>query len=240
MDPQCSSPGPGACPSVASEPAPARASKWRFFDDEDGKLDFSNFLAAGGFIPLPIIITEPAVDQGLGVAAVFLAEKQPREVTRHVVGAVETGNGSRGLGYLQSGYAFDGRLNYRFAVGHGKITLNAYPPFAPAAGIEYTNNYDYGILGSAFWRLGDKRISVGPIFDFRKLESKIEFPGLPEDFNRDFGRGLQTGALGLGLHFDGRDNPLTPTKGANAYAEAKFDRELFGSDRDFESYAAHL
>ena len=28
----------------------------QFFDEEDGKLDFSRFLAKGGFIPIPVII----------------------------------------------------------------------------------------------------------------------------------------------------------------------------------------
>lgn len=219
---------------------PDKASKWRFFDEKDGRLDLSNFLAAGGFIPIPIIITEPAVDQGLGVAAVFLSAEKPRQVTRTVLAAVKTGNGSNGLGFVRSGYAFDGRLNYRIAVGHGKITLTTYPPFAPSAGLEYTNNYDYGILGSALWRLPDERFSVGPLIDFRKLESQIDLPGLPENFAGDFSRTLHTGALGLGFHFDSRDNPLTPTRGANAFVEGKFNRELFGSDRDFESYDANL
>jgi hypothetical protein len=229
---------PEVQPSSATA-TPAKPSKWHFFDEEDGQLDFSNFLAAGGFIPVPIIITEPAVDGGFGVAAVFLSADKPRQITRHVAAALKTGNGSRGAGYLQSGYAFDGRLNYRFGVGRGKITLNAYPAFAPN-GVEYTNQYDYGVFGSALWRLNDDRFSVGPIFDFRKLESRLDLPGLPDDFAKNFDRTLHTGAVGLGLHFDGRDNPLTPTTGANAYLEGKFNREAFGSDRDFETYAAHL
>lgn len=35
---------------------------------------------------------------------------------------------------------------------HGKITLETFPAFAPE-GIEYTNHYDYGIVGSAMWVL---------------------------------------------------------------------------------------
>ncbi|MGH6998988.1 MAG: BamA/TamA family outer membrane protein, partial [Phenylobacterium sp.] len=224
----------------SSNAARVASSKWHFFDEQDGYLDFSNFLAAGGFIPLPIIITEPAVDQGLGVAAVFLSMEAPREVTRNVLAAVKTGNGSSGVGLARSGNAFDGRLNYRVGVGHGKITLNAYTSFAPNQGLEYTNNYDYGLIGAAFWKLPDDRFSVGPLLDVRKLESQVDIPGLPEDFVHDYSHTLQTAALGLGLHFDSRNNPLTPTRGANAYVEGKFNREAFGSDRDFEAYDAHL
>jgi hypothetical protein len=213
----------------------------QFIDEEDGKLDFSNFLGGGGFVPIPIIITEPAVDKGFGLAASFItvSPDNPRQVTRRVVGAFKTGNGSKGIGFFQSGYAFDGRLNYRVGIGHGKITLDACPAFAPN-GIEYTNHYDYGIVGSALWHLADDRISVGPLFDFRKLRSELDLPGLPEDFAGDFNRTLHTGALGLGLHFDSRDNPLSPTRGINVYAEGKLNRGAFGSDRDYEVYDAQF
>ncbi|WP_292036047.1 MULTISPECIES: hypothetical protein [unclassified Brevundimonas] len=210
----------------------------RFFDAQDGYLDFSTILANGGFIPVPIIITEPAVGGGGGVAAAFLSSSpdHPRQITRRVLAAFKTGNGSSGVGYLQSGYAMDGRLSYRFAIGRGKVTLDSYPGFAPE-GIEYTSRYDYGVVGSAQWRFSDDRISFGPLFDFRKLRSTLDVQGLPDAFAGEFGQDMQTGALGLGLHFDSRDNPLTPTKGVNALAEAKYNRDAFGSDRDYEEYA---
>lgn len=213
----------------------------QFIDEEDHHVDFSNFLAKGGFIPIPVIITEPAVDGGGGLAAAFFKAdpEHPRQVTRHVLGAIRTGNGSKGVGYFQSGYAFDGRLNYRFGVGRGEITLDTYPTFAPD-GIEYTSEYDYGVVGSALWRLPDERFSIGPLFDFRKLEVAIEAPDLPDEVADLLSRTLNTGALGLGAHFDSRDNPLTPTRGTNAYVEAKFNRDAFGSDRDFETYDANL
>lgn len=215
----------------------------RFIDPEDKGLDFSSFLAKGGFIPVPIIITEPAVDGGFGLAAAFLSSnpEHPRQVTKHVAAAFKTGNGSWGIGYFQAGYAFRGRLNYKFGIGHGKVTLKSFPAFAPG-GIQYTNSYDYGIVGSARWQLGDERFSVGPLFDFRKLSSSLDISGtppagLPADFADDFNNTLHTGALGLGFHFDSRDNPLTPTRGFNAYVEGKFNRGAFGSDRDYETYA---
>ncbi|QTC92240.1 BamA/TamA family outer membrane protein [Brevundimonas goettingensis] len=213
----------------------------QFIDPEDHALDFSAFLAKGGFIPAPIIITEPAVDGGGGVALAFFKAnpEHPRQVTRHIIGAFRTGNGSEGLGYFQSGYAFDGRLNYRFGIGHGEVTLDTFPAFAPD-GVEYTSQYDYGIVGSALWHFSDDRFSIGPVFDFRKLTSTINTSFLPEDVADDFGMTLQTGALGLGLHFDSRDNAISPTRGVNAYVEGKFNREAFGSDRDYEVYAADL
>ena len=45
----------------------------QFKDPDDGRLDASSFLAdnAYGFLPMPIIITDPAVDGGLGLAGLF-------------------------------------------------------------------------------------------------------------------------------------------------------------------------
>ncbi|NYT42398.1 hypothetical protein HZY97_16615 [Sphingomonas sp. R-74633] len=211
----------------------------KFKDEEDGKFDFSNVLAKGGFIPVPIIITEPAVDGGFGVAAAFLKKDpdNPRQITKTAVAAFKTGNGSYGYGAFRGGYLFDGRLDYKIAVGRGKITLTTYPGFAPN-GIEYTNHYDYGVLGSAMWHFKDRRFSAGPLFDFRKLRSELDLgPNVPDKFAGAFNRTLHTGALGLGFHFDDRDNPMTPTRGTDAYMQAKFNRGAFGSDRDYTLYA---
>lgn len=213
----------------------------RFFDDDDGKLDFSKVLAKGGFIPIPIIISEPAVDGGFGLAAAFISAdpNDPRNVTRRVAAAFKTGNGSYGFGFFQSGQALDQRVTYRFGVGRGKVNLTAYPQFAPD-GIGYTNEYKYGMIGTARWHLGDERFSMGPIVDFRRFDSRLDVAGAPPEYAEDFGRTLKTGAVGAGLHFDSRDNRLTPTAGVNAFVDAKFNLDVLGSDREFEIYDLDL
>jgi hypothetical protein len=212
-----------------------------FFDEEDGKLDLSRTLASGGFVPLPVIITEPAVDGGFGIAAQFVTmdDDNPRQITRTIAAVFKTGNGSYGYGLFRAGYAFDGRVRYKIGAGRGKVNLEARPSFAPE-GVEYTNKYDYGILGSALWQLPDERFSVGPLIDFRQLSSTIDFANAPPDFAKDFGHKLNTGALGLGFHFDSRDNPMTPTQGVNAFVEGKFNSSTFGSDRNYQIYDLDL
>ena len=227
-------PAPGASqpmdPAQPATPVETESKFHRtFFDETDGKLDFSNFLAKGGFFPMPVIITEPAVDGGFGIVGQFItmSKDDPKRTTRRMLGAVKTGNGSYGYGYFQSGSAFDGKLSYKFGVGRGKITLKAYPDILPS-GLEYTNKYEYGALASVRLHLADPRFSLGPLLDFRKLRSSI-----------DLNVKLQPGALGFGVHFDSRDNALTPTKGYNIYAEGKFNDGAFGSDRDFQIYDVH-
>ena len=222
--------------------APKHESKFHqmYFDDEDGKLDFSNVLARGGFFPMPVIITEPAVDGGFGLMAQFITlPKEPGgSMTRRMIGGAKTGNGSYGYGAFQSGSTDDGRISYKLGVGRGKITLTMHPKLLPN-GLEYTNTYDYAVVGSARLHLADRRISFGPSVDFRQLHSKLDFDGLPDQLANALDRKLNTGALGFGLHFDSRDNTLSPKRGINVYVEGKFNAGAFGSDRDFQTYQAH-
>ena len=52
----------------------------RFIDPEDGMFDTSEWLLTHrGFLPVPIIITEPAVDNGLGIALAFFHEPDKSE-----------------------------------------------------------------------------------------------------------------------------------------------------------------
>src|SRR5688572_29224568 len=51
-----------------------------FRDAKDGQFDVSKFLASrSGFLPLPILITEPAVGYGAGLGVMFLHDKLGRE-----------------------------------------------------------------------------------------------------------------------------------------------------------------
>ena len=56
---------------------PPREGRARFLDPDDGQLDLSYFLEnPRGFLPVPIVVTEPAVGYGGGFAGMFL---RPRE-----------------------------------------------------------------------------------------------------------------------------------------------------------------
>jgi len=49
----------------------------KFIDPTDGQFDTSGWLIDNkGFLPVPILITEPAVGTGLGLAGVFFHESE--------------------------------------------------------------------------------------------------------------------------------------------------------------------
>src|SRR5947209_6682155 len=61
-DPATSADTPAAKPSI-------------FFDQQDGNVDLSEFLLEKkGFLPVPIIITEPAIGYGGGLSALFFRQ----------------------------------------------------------------------------------------------------------------------------------------------------------------------
>jgi hypothetical protein len=79
----------------------------QFKDPEDGKFDMSAYLLEkfAGFMPVPIIITEPAVEDGLGLAGIFFHKPKEDQMKPDengkvilpnisVVGAGITGNDS--------------------------------------------------------------------------------------------------------------------------------------------------
>jgi hypothetical protein len=94
-----------------------RTGKARFFDPADGQLDLSYFLEnPKGFLPIPIVITEPAVGYGGGIAGMFL---RPRREAGDEgwsrpdisgVGAFATQNGTWGAFGGDATRWVDGRL----------------------------------------------------------------------------------------------------------------------------------
>ena len=105
----------------------------QFVDDNDGRFDASNFLAdnAYGFLPLPIIITDPAVDGGLGAVGLFFHESDEQKEKRlealrssengaqflltpsvSAAAAAVTGNDSWFVGGGHMGFFQQGRVRY--------------------------------------------------------------------------------------------------------------------------------
>ncbi|RLA72357.1 MAG: glyceraldehyde-3-phosphate dehydrogenase, partial [Epsilonproteobacteria bacterium] len=98
-----------------------------FFDKEDGKLDLSEYLStAYGFLPVPIVITEPAVGYGAGLSLVYLHDNftgqkldSGRVVPASMSGAfyMKTENGTNMGGAFHVGYYFEDNLRTISFVG---------------------------------------------------------------------------------------------------------------------------
>jgi len=224
----------------------ASAFDWSIFiDPDDHQFDTSALLARGGFVPIPVIITEPAVEGGFGIVGQFInsALGPGGQGARTMVGLAATGNDSKAGGVMRTGQFLEGSARYQLAFGGADITLPIFP-FGLSRSVDY-NNTVYGGIAAARFQLGESKFWAGPRLTYR--HSKISLGG--SDEQTDLGvqvRGLindlvdasQYISLGASLHYDTRNNPVSPTDGVNAVL--KFDRydDAWGSDADFNNISA--
>ncbi|MGA0616380.1 BamA/TamA family outer membrane protein [Paracoccus sp. KR1-242] len=216
-----------------------------FVDPDDHMFDASALLARGGFIPIPVIITEPAVQGGFGVVGQFInsALGPGGQGARTMVGLALTGNDSKAGGIMRTGQFREGKARYQLAFGGADITLPIFP-FGLDRSVDY-NNSVFGGIAAARFKLGETNFWLGPRLTYRHTEISLggseeetELGGRVRSAINDVIDPQQYISLGASLHYDTRNNPVSPTSGINAVL--KFDRydDAIGSDADFNNLSA--
>lgn len=230
------------------------ASAWgvpeRLRDPDDGMLDLSEFLLdQKGFLPVPILITEPAIGTGGGVVAAFF-----RESIRERTGAAQDGrlvppdilalggfgteNGTKGAfagGMLSSE---DGRYRWRGGVGRVDVNLDFYGLGGRDSALAY-NMSGLASIQQALMRLGSSDVWLGAKWTFLDLENRF---GADATAPRMDGvlRASRSSGLGVGLELDTRDNMFTPSRGMKGALDLNFYDPSWGSDTEFRAWRAHL
>ena len=244
-----------AASAAAQAPAaPSVAERWRektaeLFDPADGQFDVGPVLErASGFLPLPIIVTEPAVGFGGGIAAMFLRPR--RELGKEgyarpdlsLVGGVFTENGTRMAMVGDSTLWLDGRLKTTVGGIGGYLNLDIYglgaTPGEQDDAVRYTlamsgamAQLDWQLAPSSPWWIGMRLVyaNIEP-----RLRDEPRFPGL-----EDHVRSTMSGP-GVQLIYDTRDNLFTPTRGLYSETSAIVFDEAFGGSRNFQRYEQML
>jgi hypothetical protein len=245
-----------ALAAAASEPAESAAPDEdsfmsQFRDPEDGKFDLSRWLLEhkAGFLLVPIIITEPAVGNGGGAAAMFFREPAQSEESKargehlppNIYGAAlfKTSNGSNGGGIGGSFHFHDDAWRYAGAIGKTSMNLDFY-----ATGpLGETHKIGYNLDGIASFqqmskRIGQSRAYVSLRWIYMDLDSRLNVASDREYFQP---HELASHASGLGAvgEYDTRDNTLSPSAGSLSKAIATFYGPGIGSDNTFQTYRAH-
>jgi hypothetical protein len=211
-----------------------------FVDPEDNYIDASAFLARGGFIPVPVIITEPAVDGGFGIIGQFVRppEHPGDQPPRTMIGIARTGNDSTAGGILRSGNWRDGTVRYKFGAGAADMTMPIFP-FGLEQSIDYGNK-NVGAFANARMRLGESDFWAGPRLVYRRTDVSLgedaelgPVASKVRDRINEFFDAKKYIALGASLHYDTRNNPITPTDGINGVLRYDLYDDAFGSDADF-------
>lgn len=221
-------------------------SKWQ--DPEDGQFDMSDsLLSHKGVLPVPTIITEPAIGYGLGLALLYFsarekhddaqdaqnagARKTPPNITG--IGAFGTGTHSWGVGLAHFHTWNDDRIRYLGALGKVNLHLNWYGPQGNANAYQLSG---VALVQQVLFRIGDSHWYVGPRYTF--FDSATRFgPVIPQGIN-NYERDVRIGKAGVVVDYDSRDNIFYPSTGTYAEFEADFARGGFGSDSAFDMQSA--
>ena len=243
---------PVAAQEATAEVDQAEASFWsQFRDPDDGMLDMSQYLLENliGFMPIPIIITEPAVDGGLGLAGVFFhppnddqmkpdAEQNMILPNMSVAAAAYTGNESwfAGAGHFRN-WSKD-RYRYGVMGGYANINLDWYGSDdfpLPNDGIRF--NVEGAMLDQDFmFRFANSRWFLGA--GWRYLNSDVTFKtNLP--INLPTVESTVSGISAIGL-YENLDSRLSPRKGFKTELKATANNDAIGSDFDYEQFSWQL
>jgi hypothetical protein len=223
----------------------------QFIDKDDGMLDMSDWLLENivGFLPVPIIITEPAVEDGIGLAGLFFHQPKADQMkpgkdgkfilpNMSAVGAAYTGNESWfvGGGHFRNW----GKDHYRYNIlaGYADVNLDWYGgDDFPILGDGVSFNVQGAMLDQELlFRLGDSDWFLGA--NWRYMNSDVTFKfNLPIDLPSV--ESSISGLAAVGLYED-LDSRISPRQGIRAELKAEFNRDAIGSDYDFENYSWEL
>jgi outer membrane protein assembly factor BamA len=207
-----------------------------------------------GFLPVPIIVSDPTLGYGGGIALAFFHRPEGAAATRKTAdgreqlvapniygaAAVRTENDSEVYGGAASMHFADDRWRYVAALGDASLYLIYFTPGErqPSVAIDY--NVD-GLVSfqKVSRRLGDQSLFLGLQWIYTDIDIA---------FNVDSDRTLftdrelaeRTSGVGLALQYDQRDNTFTPSSGWNGAIQANFYGQGTGSDTSFQSYRANF
>jgi hypothetical protein len=240
---------------LALAPASACAddgSFWsRFEDPEDGRFDMSAWLLDHkGALPVPVIITEPAIGYGGGVALLYFRRPEGKAMSRtrgdgearpimpdlYAGFAAGTQNGTRGYGGAAYLHFREDLWRYKGGVGDTRINLDYYRDL-PGGGTRRIAYTIEGILSlqQVQRRIGDGDAYIGLRWLFVDFDSRLDVQSDAAFFEpREFAQ--RSSGVGLVFEVDKRDNAFTPSKGWLAVFESTAFAPGFGSDNTYELY----
>ena len=188
-----------------------------FTDKLDGQFDASRYLSenAYGFLPVPIIITDPAVEGGLGMMGIFFHETEEEKDARlsamqdeendkashslmppsiSAIFGAYTGNNSYLAGGGHLGFFNQGRTRYMGGGGYGDINLKFYGfgEIDLPRPIQI-NTKAVAVMQLLKFRLGESAFYLGPMHRYINAEvSAGNVNNLPANLPPEFETALRS------------------------------------------------
>ncbi|HEY6976644.1 MAG TPA: BamA/TamA family outer membrane protein [Chitinophagaceae bacterium] len=230
--------------------AAAQKQKISLKDSLDGAFDLSDYIInAHGFVPVPVIITEPALGGfGGGIVPVFIKKRPPyidtvrgsvkvTPIAPDITGVMGlyTLNNSWMAAVFRSGTFIKSRIKYMFGGNYGDINMSYYRTVPNLGEKKFTFSIKTaGGLVQAIKRIGISNWYGGLKYLF--LKTDVDYTGdrlLPPDFVKPIEYASIVSQLGAVIELDNRDNVFTPNKGMKVHVDAQLSDNIFGSDYDY-------
>jgi len=227
-----------------------------FTDPEDGQLDASEWLLdRKGFLPVPIIITEPAVGYGAGAALLFFRESIGEQVSKvkqsgrltppdiYGMALAATENGTTVAGAFGMVTFGEQRWRYRGGIARPDVNLDFYG----TNGTDSTQDFKigYNVDGwistqQIMRRLGESENFIGARWIYLDLDTRFDASQPTPNALAPGGSAVRSSGLGLTFEHDSRDNFFTPSSGWKGNLESMFYSPDIGSDNKYQTYRASV
>ena len=213
-------------------------------DSLDHAFDLSDYIIdANGFVPIPGIITEPALG-GFGglLAPIFLKKRPPyidsvngkrlvTPIAPDITGAVAgyTVNDTWLTAAFRSGTLVKSRIKYMIGGGYANVNMSFYHTFPQIGEKEFKFNFrTIPIFLQATKRIHFSHWYAGLKYLF--LKTDVHYNGTLPEFVKPIEENSIVSQLGAVLELDNRDNVFTPDKGIKAHFDVNLSDNFLGSD----------
>ncbi len=220
-------------------------------DAEDGMLDMGEYMSDNryGFLPVPVVITEPAVGYGGGLFGLFLHDtgqqntppRSGRNSAPPAISAFGGGATQNGTWFVGGGHRHtwnNDAIRYLVAVGYADINLDIYSGdiagFGGGHGVS-TQTKGYGGTQKLLFRLADTPFFVGGSQFYAKTKISADNPVISQALQRVLGESSSSSGLGLLLEYDTTDNFFYPRHGLSASAEYQFFTGFLGGNYRYDT-----
>lgn len=208
----------------------------------DNGVDMSHYLQnnAYGFLPVPVVITEPAVGYGGGLFGLFLHGKGKQVDNRFIPPAMTAlggGGTQNGTWFVGGGHRHtwqDDRVRYLLGAGYADINLDIYS--GDIAGFDNHRSVEaetrgYGGMQKLLFRAGESPIFIGASQFWAKMKiSAPENPVIDKIWKQLLGETSISSGLGIVVEYDSTDNFFWPDRGISLGGEYQFFGHYFGGD----------
>ncbi len=206
-------------------------------DPEDGKLDLSDWIIeANGFVPIPLLITEPALGGfggALGLAFLNKVPNSPPNITTGLGGI--TANGTWFVGGLHSHNVPEKGIRYRVGTLYSNLNISLFRELPVIGEREYKFNFKaLPVFLSGLKQIKKSNWYVGANYLF--LWNRVGLAGELPDFVPDSQLDSYISNLGPVIQFDSRDNIFTPNKGTKFEVSLDFSLSWLGSDYEYTRF----